>query len=149
MLAWLPEHIIYGKPYILDVVAVSGATVAHARDTHYHNPPDYLVLEPEDTTERTRNLQQTNTNGYKLQTTDHAELAEASRIVQSWGSGGATYRSTPEYRQRLRGATLASHRNRRRSSSRTRGRCATSRSAMISRACQCGIGNRCPRTTTP
>jgi len=102
MLAWLPEHIIYGKPYILDVVAVSGATVAHARDTHYHNPPDYLVLEPEDTTERTRNLQQTNTNGYKLQTTDHAELAEASRIVQSWGSGGATYRSTPEYRQRLR-----------------------------------------------
>ena len=102
MLAWLPEHIIYGKPYILDVVAVSGATVAHARDTHYHNPPDYLVLEPEDTTERTRNLQQTNTNGYKLQTTDHAELAEASRIVQSWGSGGATYRPTPEYRQRLR-----------------------------------------------
>lgn len=102
MLAWLPEHIIYGKPYILDVVVVSGASVAHARDTHYHNPPDYLVLEPEDTTERTRNLQQTNTNGYKLQTTDQAELAEAARIVQSWGPGGADYKPTPEYQHQLR-----------------------------------------------
>jgi len=92
MLAWLPEHIIYGKPYILDVVVVSGASVAHARDTHYHNPPDYLVLEPEDTTERTRNLQQTNTNGYKLQTTDHRPSRTgrggAHRpVLGSWGRG--------------------------------------------------------------
>lgn len=102
MLAWLPEHIIYGKPYILDVVVVSGASVAHARDTHYHNPPDYLVLEPEDTTARTRNLQQTNTNGYKLQTTDPAELAEAARIIKSWGPDGRVYKPTPEYQLQLR-----------------------------------------------
>lgn len=67
MLAWLPQHLIYGKPYILDVVVVDGLTVARSRDDHYHNPPDYLVLEPEDTKSRTRNLQQTNTNGYKFQ----------------------------------------------------------------------------------
>lgn len=97
MLAWLPEHIIYGKPYIFDVVSVSGASVAKARDDHYHNPPDYLVLEPGDTTARTRNLQQTNTSGYKLQTSDPAKLLEAEQIVREWGAGGRSYKPTPEY----------------------------------------------------
>jgi len=102
MLAWLPEHIIFGKPRILDVVVVSGGSVAKARDDHYHNPPDYLVLEPEDTTARTRNLQQTNTNGYKLQESDPARIAEAEAIVKSWGEGAAVYTPTPEYQVRLR-----------------------------------------------
>lgn len=47
MLAWLPEFLIFGKPKIISMVAVSGKSVAKARDDHYHNPPDYLVLEPE------------------------------------------------------------------------------------------------------
>ena len=67
MLAWLPEYILYGKPKVIDILTTSGASVAAARDTHYHNPPNYVVLEPEDTTGRTSNLQQTNTNGYKFQ----------------------------------------------------------------------------------
>lgn len=102
MLAWLPEHIIYGKPYILDVAIVSAASVALARDSHYHNPPDYLVLEPEDTTTRTRNLQQTNTNGYKLQSTDPDALLAANDIVNSWGTGGRNYRTSPDYQSKLR-----------------------------------------------
>lgn len=102
MLAWLPDKLIFGKPFILDVVVVSGASVALARDTHYHNPPDYLVLEPEDTTARTRNLQQTNTNGYKLQTNDPGEVARAEAIVRSWGPDGKLYKPTPEYQQQLR-----------------------------------------------
>ena len=55
LLAWMPDQLIFGKPHIIDVCVVSGLSVAQARDTHYHNPPDYLVLEPEDTTARTRN----------------------------------------------------------------------------------------------
>lgn len=101
MIAWLPEHLIYGKPYILDVVIVSGASVAKSRDDHYHNPPDYIVLEPEDTKDRTRNLQQTNTNGYKFQGTPDA-FAAAKKIVQSWGTGGQSYKPTPEYQKQLR-----------------------------------------------
>ncbi len=66
MLAWLPEHLIFGRPQILSVCVVSAKSVAKARDVHYHNPPDYIVLEPENTTYRTSNLQQTNTNGYKF-----------------------------------------------------------------------------------
>lgn len=101
MLAWLPEFLIFGKPKIIDIVVVSGDSVAKARDNHYHNPPDYLVLEPEDTTARTINLQQTNTNGYKFQGTP-AQFIEAQLLVREWGSNGSTYSPTQEYQQRLR-----------------------------------------------
>ncbi len=101
MLAWLPEHLIYGKPYILDVVVVSGASVAKARDDHYHNPPDYLVLEPEDTKARTRNLRQTNTNGYKFQGST-VEFGEAVKIVKTWGKKARLYRPAADYQALLR-----------------------------------------------
>ncbi|MEH2150062.1 hypothetical protein [Nostoc sp.] len=104
ILAWLPEKIIYGKPRILDVCVVSGLSVALARDTHYHNPPDYLVLEPEDTTQRTANLQQTNTSGYKFQGSVE-ELLEAQKIVDSWGVEGKIYKPTREYQHLLRELT--------------------------------------------
>jgi hypothetical protein len=101
LLAWLPKFLVYGKPYILDVEVVSGLSIAKARDDHYHNPPDYLVLEPEDTESRTRNLQQTNTNGYKFQGSP-AEFAKAKRFVESWGKGGAQYKPTRQYQAQLR-----------------------------------------------
>jgi hypothetical protein len=102
MLAWLPEHIIYGKPYILDVVVVSGRSVAKARDNHYHNPPFYVVREPEDTTARTINLQQTNTNGYRIQTADSARIAAANKLIASWGANGKAYSPDPAYQDKLK-----------------------------------------------
>ena len=102
MLAWLPDRLIYGKPQIVDVCVISGMSVAKSRDDHYHNPPDYLVLEPEDTSARTANLQQTNTNGYKWQGTDDTELKKAVEIVNSWGKGGKSYKASPEYQLQLR-----------------------------------------------
>lgn len=104
LIAWLPEHVIWGKPQIIDVLVVSGKSVANARDTHYHRPPDYIVFEPEDTSARTANLQQTNTNGYKLQQDkcSSTQLSEATDMVKSWGAGGTTYSPTPEYQSKLR-----------------------------------------------
>ena len=101
LIAWLPEHVIWGKPQIIDVLVVSGRSVAEARDRHDHRPPEYLVFEPEDTTERTANLQQTNTNGYKLQT-DKCNIADAVQVVESWGPNCKTYSPAPEYQQLLR-----------------------------------------------
>ena len=101
MLAWVPDQLIFGKPKIIDVCIVSGRSVAEARDNHYHSPPDYLVLEPEDTTARTRNLQQTNTNGYKWQGT-HRQFAEAQELVKSWGPDGRRYQPEPAYQAMLR-----------------------------------------------
>jgi len=101
MLAWLPELLIFGRPRIIDVCIVSGKSVAKARDDHYHNPPDYLVLEPGDTTARTRNLQQTNTNGYKWQG-NATDFRKAVAMVASWGTDGRTYQPTPEYQVKIR-----------------------------------------------
>lgn len=101
MLAWLPDQLIFGKPKIIDVCIVSGRSVAESRDNHYHNPPDYLVLEPEDTTARTRNLQQTNTNGYKWQGSS-TQFEKARKLVKSWGADGRKYKPTAEYQVLLR-----------------------------------------------
>lgn len=101
LIAWLPEHVIWGKPQIIDVLVVSGKSVAEARDLHYHRPPDYLVFEPEDTSGRTANLQQTNTNGYKLQR-DKCDISKAIATVETWGTDGKKYSPSLEYQRRLR-----------------------------------------------
>jgi hypothetical protein len=100
MLAWLPEYLIYGKPKVIDVCIVSGMSVAKARDSHYHNPPDYLVIEPQDTSTRTQNLQQTNTNGFKFQGSV-SDRVLANSIVESWGEAGKLYSIDSAYQQKL------------------------------------------------
>jgi len=99
--AWLPENVIFGAPQVIDICIVSGYSVALARDTHYHDPPDYIVLEPEDTSARPRNLQQSNTNGYKWQGTP-AEFFHAQQLVKSWGADGKTYKTSREYQDKWR-----------------------------------------------
>lgn len=101
VIAWLPENIFFGRPKIIDVWVDSAISLALARDTHYHNPPDYLVFEPEDTTLRTSNLQQTNTNGYKFQGTPK-QLEEAKKLVSTWGKESARYSYSPQYQQLLK-----------------------------------------------
>lgn len=101
LVAWLPEYIIYGKPKLLDVWVGSAKSLAIARDNHYHNPPDYLVFEPEDTSDRTQNLQQTNTNGYKFQG-DAKSLASAESEVTSWGNNGKKFKYTKSYQNKLK-----------------------------------------------
>ncbi|MBC3928098.1 hypothetical protein [Undibacterium sp. CY21W] len=107
LIAWLPEFLIFGKPKIISVAVVSGATVAKTRDGKYHKPPDYLVLEPQDTKKRAKNLQQTNTAGYKWQPNDDpaieaANLKEAQKMLASWGDDGKNYSPSPEYQQKLK-----------------------------------------------
>lgn len=100
MFAWVPDHMLFGKPKLLDMCIVSAHSISKARDEHYHNPPDYLVIEPLDTTARTRNLQQTNTSGYKFQGTAE-EMEQARKLVAKWGKDGNRYASTLEYQQRV------------------------------------------------
>ena len=102
ILAWLPDHLFWGKPKIIDVCVVSGRSVAKARDEHYHKPPHYIVIEPEDTTTRTLNLQQTNTNGYVMQDASQTVLARANKIVASWGENGRVYDTSAKYQAKLK-----------------------------------------------
>ena len=101
LMAWLPEQLIFGRPRIIDVCIFSGRSVAEARDNHYHNPPDYLVIEPEDTTSRTRNLQQTNTNGYKFQGTSE-QSTQARKLIERWDLRKRDYQVAPEYQAHMR-----------------------------------------------
>ncbi len=82
VVSWMMSHVVYGTPKILDVLVVDALEVAKSRDNHYHKPPDYLINEPNDTTARTRNLQQTNVLGYKWQETDAQKSVKAKKFVQ-------------------------------------------------------------------
>jgi hypothetical protein len=101
LIAWLPEFLLFGRPKIIDICSVSGKSIAKARDTHYHNPPDYLVLEPEDTTNRTSNLQQTNTNGYKFQG-DEKDFSNAKIYIDTIENFSYVYEPSPEYQTNVR-----------------------------------------------
>lgn len=101
IVAWMPEYLIYGKPRIIDIFIDTAKSLAIARDIHYHNPPDYLVFEPEDTTNRTSNLQQTNTNGYKFQGTIK-ELKKAESEVSSWGRTAKKFSTSSAYQRKLK-----------------------------------------------
>jgi hypothetical protein len=101
LMAWLPEYLLYGRPRIIDICSISGKSIAEARDNHYHNPPDYLVLEPEDTTDRTSNLQQTNTNGYKFQGDENA-FNQAKEMINSMDNFSYVYESSHEYQTKVR-----------------------------------------------
>jgi hypothetical protein len=76
VVAWMMSHVVYGSPQIVDVIVVDALGMASARDGHYHKPPDYVCEEPQDTSGRTANLQQTNVNGYKLQDTSKRTALE-------------------------------------------------------------------------
>jgi len=100
LLAWLPTNLVYGTPRVLDVGIFPALSVAQARDEHYHQPPRYVVVEPEDTTARTRNLQQTNTNGFRLQGSEE-DLYQAEAMVESWGSSARDYSPERDYQRRV------------------------------------------------
>ena len=108
VVAWMMSHIVFGTPEIVGVLVVDALGVAQARDGHYHNPPDYLCDEPQDTTLRTSNLQQTNVLGFKLQEQDPTRLAAVERVYATPASkraGPETVEGQELARQALAAAT--------------------------------------------
>lgn len=96
IVAWCMSHMVFGKPKILGVLTVSGKELAASRDNHYHHPPEYLIVEPQDTTHRTLNYQQSNVNGYKLQERDSdADLLKQARWKAVMGGFNGDGPSTP------------------------------------------------------
>lgn len=85
VVAWAMSHLVYGTPQILGVISIPADEVAKSRDDHYFVPPRYLTVEPNDTTERTRNLQQSNVNGYRFQETNDDALERAEAWVREQG----------------------------------------------------------------
>ncbi len=105
VVAWCMSNIVYGKPLIHDVLTVDGSQIARSRDVKYNKPPGYLTIEPNDTTGRARNLQQTNVSGYKLQEVSAAQLDAANDLVRDHAGRGAAAQ-TPEA-QKMNAALMA------------------------------------------
>lgn len=101
LIAWLPEFVFWGKPIIIDILITSGKSIAEARDTHYFSPPDYIVLEPEDTSSRTGNLQQSNTNGYKFQV-EKSDFKKAEEYIKKFGNDFKNYKTSSEFQAKVR-----------------------------------------------
>ncbi len=104
IICWMLEYILAGQPKIVDIWVGDAIEIAKTRDNHYHNPPSYVVMEPEDTRLRTRNLQQTNCHGYKFQGTTE-QFNQAMLLVQDWGHQGQQYCPDPDYQKRIRQLT--------------------------------------------
>lgn len=94
IIAWIPEHLIYGRPKIVAIWHENAFALAQQRDLHYHQPPDYLVFEPLDTRHRTSNLQQSTASGYKFQGTID-QYHQAHAMTQRLGI--TNYSSAIEY----------------------------------------------------
>lgn len=92
---------VAGRPKVIDVFVCDAIDFAKARDIHYHRPPEYIVMEPEDTSLRTRNLQQKNCNGFGFQGSAE-QLREARAIVANWGKAGMIYQTDTNYQSCLR-----------------------------------------------
>lgn len=80
LVAWMPENILHGSPEILDILFEPAMNIAKSRDNHYFKPPQYILNEPIDTSNRTINLQQQNVEGYIFQG-DDTQMDEAKKII--------------------------------------------------------------------
>jgi len=89
LVAWMMDHIVYGQPIVLGVIAVDAVSLAEARDHHYHDPPRYLIVEPEDTANRTANLQQSVVSGHRLQADNEHMAGSARMMVAGMGEADA------------------------------------------------------------
>ena len=108
VVAWMMSEIIFGTPEIVGVLVVDARSVAKKRDRHYHDPPNYICEEPQDTTARTRNLQQTNVLGFKLQELDPKRLTTVRQLYAgspAKGNGSETAKGQALSRQLLNAAT--------------------------------------------
>jgi hypothetical protein len=101
IIAWIPEYVLFGRPIVLGSFVEDALDIATARDDHYFQPPRYLVREPEDTSTRTVNLQQTITNGFRCQETGQ-RLKEVENEVSNWSSDFRSYRFGDEVQSKIR-----------------------------------------------
>lgn len=101
LIAWLPEFVFWGRPRIIDVAIFDAMSVADARNSHYHQPPRYVVREPEDTDSRTRNLKQRNTSGFRFQESNHNNINDAAEYIKAIGMSNI-YSPNAEYQRKVR-----------------------------------------------
>ncbi|RTX75016.1 hypothetical protein CD117_01600 [Mammaliicoccus sciuri] len=84
IVAWMPEFILHGRPEIIDIWVEPALNIVENRDRHYNKPPNYILVEPSDTSSRTKNLQQSNVEGYSFQNSNDL-LEKAYEFTENSG----------------------------------------------------------------
>lgn len=85
VVAWVPEFLLHGRPLTLRIWVDEAINVARVRDSKYHRPPQYIVIEPESASQRENTHHQSHAAGYFFRGSQ-AELADAKAEIESWGS---------------------------------------------------------------
>lgn len=98
VVAWLPEFILHGRPLTLGVWVDKALNVARVRDSKYHRPPQYLVLEPETVSTRVGHAQNHSVGYFFRGSPEEFEKAKAD--IDS--SVGALTFTSSKYQNRLR-----------------------------------------------
>ena len=83
IISWMMSKVLYGVPTILDVLSVDAYSVARLRDTNYHNPPETLVVEPEEVQDDSDNLVRSQVNGYRILEREEQVLEAAAEFASS------------------------------------------------------------------
>jgi len=101
LVAWLPEHLLYGKPQVIGTWVGDGLEMAKSRDEYWHDPPRSLILEPDFSPDREAHKQHTNVDRYLWDDSDD-KLDEAREMARDLDLLGTTYSYEGDYQRRVR-----------------------------------------------
>ncbi|MDG5821893.1 hypothetical protein [Natronococcus sp. A-GB7] len=101
LVAWLPEHLLYGQPKVIGTWVGDGLEMAKSRDNYWHNPPSSLILEPDFSPEREAHKQHTNVDRY-LWDDDSSRKDEAEKMAKELELYDTSYSFDADYQQRVR-----------------------------------------------
>lgn len=101
LVAWLPEHLLYGKPQVIGTWVGDGLEMAKSRDEYWHDPPRSLILEPDFSPDREAHKQHTNVDRYLWDDSD-AKLDEAREMARDLDLLGTAYSYEDDYQRRVR-----------------------------------------------
>lgn len=101
LVAWLPEHLLYGEPKVIGTWVGDGLEMAKSRDNYWHEPPNSLILEPDFSPDREAHKQHTNVDRYLWDDAD-SKLSEARDMAKDLDLLGTAYSYKDDYQQRVR-----------------------------------------------
>ncbi|MGB9932900.1 hypothetical protein [Haloarcula amylolytica] len=96
---WLPEHVAYGAPNIFATWSDDALAIARSRDEYWMQPPESLVREPNDTSDRTQSKQRSVTKRYLIENSE--DTAAAGELATDLGLTTNEYSPTAEFREKV------------------------------------------------
>jgi hypothetical protein len=108
LVAWLPEHLLYGEPKVIGTWVGDGLEMAKSRDNYWHyirddskTTPSSIILEPDFSPDREAHKQHTNSYRY-LWDDDDSKLDEVENMAKELNIWGEPYSPDDDYQKKVR-----------------------------------------------